>query len=244
VDAALSDARFSAYVSHAKTVSDRINVILNDHEESWCDETMPLKTGDWCDSRTLAIPGSFYYLRDWEPGIWSKPTAFNHNATFYTAALLRAKHVSNAKFVQRADQVVRFFKKFVIKEGGAYFWYYDPGTAAPKPEDIGHGQIDVGFLLLAYKRGITSINKDDMIYLKETFKRKLYKSPGDVFDLLNSTGVANQEAKESVGYDWIDLAEFDPEVLNMVISIYKTHEKIPSGRGYLGWANILTWKAK
>ena len=45
-----------------------------------------------------------------------------------------------------------------------------------------------------------------------------------------------------VGFDWIDLAEYDPSLLDGAIQVYNTHltDEIGS-RFFLGWAEILRW---
>jgi hypothetical protein len=45
-----------------------------------------------------------------------------------------------------------------------------------------------------------------------------------------------------VGYDWIDLAEFDPSILDIAKEVYNKYYSNPSwSRPFHGWAEILWW---
>lgn len=259
VDAVLSDPRFSSHNTYAQSYIPKVTAILSDHDTAWKNDPTP------------TIAGSFFYTRNCDPkklptecvtdinaGVYSAPVAFNHNAAFYTAALLVHKHAPNAVFADRAARVVRFFKSYVRDEGGVYFWYYDPGLASPRPEDVDHGHMDVGFLALAYKMGIGGLTASDMNALAQTFRKRLYINDQSVYFQLSSTvepqflrsqlpataEKTTSVARGSVGYGWIDLAVADPAILTLAESIYKKNEMNPSARSLLGWANILFLNSK
>jgi hypothetical protein len=64
--------------------------------------------------------------------------------------------------------------------------------------------------------------------------------PGDVSHNVDGTGLPGDNyLRVSLGYDWIDLVDYDATLLDKTITMFNTYLQNPnSARFYLGWAEI------
>ena len=87
---------------------------------------------------------------------------------------------------------------------------------------------------------IGDITAEDMARLANTWIENIYLGNGSLAFYVDGSGVLDTARSYHAGSDWIDLAEFDPTVLNIVIEIYDKHVPKPTwARPFLGWAELL-----
>jgi hypothetical protein len=97
-------------------------------------------------------------------------------------------------------------------------------------------------LLWAKNFGIGGLTNADMTLLVGTMKHVLngQAGPGDVSHNVDGTGLPGDNyLRVSLGYDWIDLVDYDATLLDKTITMFNTYLQNPtSARFYLGWAEI------
>lgn len=143
----------------------------------------------------------------------------------------------------KADAAAAYFLRFAAVVDGAYTWQYDGcQTGLDVLEDVSHGHIDLSLLVWAYRFGLGGLSHTDMSRLASTLTTVLdgAAGPGDVSRHVDGSGLpASNWDRVPVGYDWIDLCEYDPALLDQVIDLYNTHLVDEAGaRFFLGWAEL------
>jgi hypothetical protein len=143
----------------------------------------------------------------------------------------------------KADAAAAYFLRFAALSSGAYSWQYDGcQTNVHVLEDVSHGHIDLSLLVWAYRFGLGGLSYTDMSRLASTLATVLNGAagPADVSLYVDGSGLpASNWDRVPVGYDWIDLSEYDPALLDQVIDVYNTHlVGEPGARFFLGWAEL------
>ena len=144
-------------------------------------------------------------------------------------------------YARMAEGIVGYWLNYVeLRPNGSYVWDYAPYGDASRVEDVGHGHIDAGFLWLAYNRSVGDLTTEDMVRLAKTWTQNAYLGNGELAALIDGSGTTKNEW--NAGFDWIDLAELDPTVLDIAVEVYDKHYQEPTwSRPFLGWAEILRW---
>ncbi len=239
VDLVFSDIRFSAYRVKAQQYLEKVENIVNTHNDLFAYD------------RFENMPGSYYYPNVNGTGLYSGAIPFNQSATMAVSLLLLDK-VKGGSFEHRrkAAAILEYFKKHLrLKANNAYDWDYNPqrptsGDTKTGDEDFNHAHIDVGFIVLAYQQGL-DLDVEDMHRFANTLTKNVYRGDGELAWSIDGAEIGSGKNYWPVGFDWIDLSEFDPQVLDIAKEVYRKHYAKPTwARPFLGWAEILRWHSK
>jgi hypothetical protein len=227
VDLAYTDARFSSYKSRAAAYVSKVRETVNMHNSSFVYD------------RFSGIPGSYYWPDSDGTGLYSTPLPVNQNGIM-AATLLVLEHIEGAvpEYRRKAEAVLGYWKMHVwLTDNNAYAWEYRIGKSGI--EDFNHGHIDMIFLNTAYRFGL--LKDGDMRRLTNTFTQELYQGNGEIASKVDGSGGLDNTPHEA-GYDWIDLSEYDGQVLKIVTEVYNKYYARPTWeRPLLGWAELLRW---
>jgi len=228
VDLVHSNSDFSAYRDKANEYIPKV------------EETVSLHDSSFVYNRYSDVPGSYYFPRTDGTGLYSTDVPFNQSATMGVALLLLDKSKGGGtEYVNKAKAILGYWKMHRREvDDQAYDWNYYLRDSTD--EDVNHGHIDLSFINMAYKSGLVS--SSEMVKLANTLTKKMYKGDGSVSNYVDGSG---SEDNLPVGFDWIDLTEFDPDVLNIAKEVYAKNYSPPTwSRPFLGWAEILRWAAQ
>lgn len=231
-----SDSRFLAYRSYADTYIAKLEPILRAYDSRWVDHT--------------PYPGSpGFYVYASCGGLCSPASLmmYNQGAAFVKALLLldRTKRlkgqIPDSKYLEKSVAATAYFKTFAKLVGNAYEWDYG-GARQQTMEDTSHGHLDLSLLITSYKLGLGGLTMTDMNRLVGTFQKVLNgdAGSGDVSLHVNGAGLPNGNiTRVTIGYDWIDLADFEPALLDKTTTVFNKFIQEPSSaREFLGWAEI------
>ena len=205
-------------------------------------ETVDAHTESYIFNRYSRVPGSYYWPKPDGTGFWSNPVPYNQEATMgITLLLLDDVLGGGTEYGLLAEGLVNYWLNYVhLQSNGSYTWDYRPYDEPFRMEDIAHGHIDVGFLLLAYRYSIGDLTAEDMVGLVKTWVQNVYLGNGELAANVDGSGVSDARKTYYAGLDWIDLAEFDQIILRIAMKIYNKHYKtLIWARPFLGWAEIL-----
>ena len=233
---------FSAYRATADTYLSRLEPMVHFYDYEWIDNP-PL-----CGS-----PGFYRYATCGPNGTELCGTdslvMYNQGATMAKTLLLidlveRVRgQTPDPGDRHKAAAAAAYFHRFTTLINGTYTWQYGGcRTNVDIIEDVSHGHLDLSLLVWAYRFGVGGISYPDMSRLASTLSTVLNGAagPGDVSLHVDGTGLpASNWDRVPVGYDWIDLCEYDPGLLDQVIGVYNTHVVDEYGsRFFLGWAEL------
>ncbi|HEY8101675.1 MAG TPA: hypothetical protein VIF82_13070 [Burkholderiaceae bacterium] len=230
------DPRFAAYRTKADSYVAKLEPILHSYDNQWV------------DNAPYAGSPSFYVYATCG-GICSSASLvmYNQGTVLAKPQLLidRIKRLKgetpNAGYLYKADKVAAYFKTFARVNNNAYDWDYG-GARGSGIEDTSHGHLDLQHLLWAKNFGLGGLTNADMTLLVGTMKHILngQAGPGDVSHNVDGTGLPGDNyLRVSLGYDWIDLVDYDATLLDKTITMFNTYLQNPnSARFYLGWAEI------
>jgi hypothetical protein len=223
VDLVYSNSKFISYKSKASEYIVKVK------------ETVAIHDTQFVYKRSADIPGSYFWPNVDGSGLYTNPVPFNQSATMGVALLLIDKlEGGGTEYRKKAEALVNYWKTKVTKINDTYVWNYH--LQKTKVEDISHGDVDVSFLYMAYKKGLLS--KSEMQLLSNTFTKNLYKG-NDAF----AGYVDGSETTQNsywIGVNWKDLHQFDSNVKTIVNNIYSKYYSSPSfAHTFLGWAEIL-----
>ena len=118
--------------------------------------------------------------------------------------------------------MARNFKKHLRKTGNAYTWYYwdwleagDPGNS--NVEDTSHGQIDIGFVVDACRRGVV-FTPGDLKRFGRTLLDQMWN--GSLEDPVIGGHVDRKEGDAKPVRDWIDLCQWTPDVWDVMFASF------------------------
>jgi hypothetical protein len=230
------DPRFAAYRTKANSYIAALEPILHSYDNQWTDNA--------------PYPGSpSFYVYASCNGLCSAASLmmYNQGTVLAKPQLLidRIKRMQgltpDAGYLYKADKVAAYFKTFVRLNNGAYDWDYG-GSRGSGIEDTSHGHLDLHHLLWAKNFNLGGLTDTDMTRLTGTMKKVLSGAagPSDVSHNVDGTGLPGDNyLRVSVGYDWIDLVDYDRTLLDKTIKVFNTYLQNPnSARFYLGWAEI------
>jgi hypothetical protein len=234
VDLVYTNQRFASYKPKAQEYLQRVEEIVKSHDSSFV------------LNRFSGLPGSYYYPDIDGSGLYSGAVPLNHNATMGVSLLLLDKVKGGVlEYRQKAQAILDYFKTHVrLTSKDAYDWDYHPqNPASDGDEDLNHAHLDLSFLILAYHRGL-NLTAQDMLRLANTLTKTVYLGNGELTLTVDGTKPDANKNYSPVGFDWIDLAEFDPSILDIAKEVYTKHYANPTwSRPFLGWAEIQRWSA-
>ncbi len=195
------------------------------------------------------IPGSYYYPSIDGHSLYNGAVEYNMNASMGTTLLLLDKAKGGVpEYRRKAEAIAGYFMAHVqLKSDDAYIWHYHPqkpwiGLTSSGIEDFSHAHVDIGFHIMAYKCGL-GFTRLDMQRFSNTLVKRIYLGDGELAWSVDGQEINSIKKFSPIGFDWISLCEFNPEILSIAITVYKKHYPKPSWSWpFLGWANILYWK--
>lgn len=230
------DSRFTAYRTKADSYIAKLEPILNSYNNQWV------------TNAPYAGSPSFYVYASCG-GVCSSASLMMYNqGTVLAKPLMLIDRVKRMKgqtpdagYLNKADKVAAYFKTFARLNNNAYDWDYG-GARGSGIEDTSHAHLDLSHLVWAKQFGLGGLTNTDMTRLANTMQKVLNGAagPNDVSHAVNGTGLAGDNyLRVSVGYDWIDLVDYDATLLDKTIKVFNTFMPNPSSaRFYLGWAEI------
>lgn len=245
---AWKDPRFAAYRTKADSYLAVIEPILRSYNPQWVDDA--------------PFPGhpSFYVYATCG-GICGKNSLlmYNQGAALAKALLLidrtkrLAGQVPDPDYAYKADKAAAYFKTFAVVSNGGYVWNYEGARLdqVPTIEDNSHAHLDLSLLVWARNAGMGGLTGTDMQWLVGTMKTVTNGAPGpnDVSHSVDGSGAPSDDFRVPIGYDWIDLVDYDTTLLDKAINVYNLHLPNPNAvstsraRAYLGWSEIQRKKA-
>ena len=148
-------------------------------------------------------------------------------------------------YLREATEMARFFKsklKYLEKED-AYVWLYmEPeGDPTPRPEDVGHANLDIEFAIRAYHLGIV-FDQKDMKRFGNTFINVLWNKDEARPEFRSHLDFKYGSAigKESL-FRLLWLYEFEPRVGQPINRHYLNHPERATLRETC--ANLACWQA-
>jgi hypothetical protein len=233
------DPRFASYRPTADQFLAQLEPIVYSYDYEWVD-----------DPPVCGCPGFYIYASCGGLCSTGSLLMYNQGATMAKALLLidRVKRLKNETpdpaLLHKADASAAYFLQFVRLSGEAYDWDYG-GCLEGGMEDIDHAHLDLSLVIWAKKFDLGGLTTTDMTRLAGTMHKVLSSDadPNDTSATVDGLGVPQSNwDRVPVGFDWIDLTEYDPTLLDGTIQIYNTHLTDETGsRFFLGWAEILRW---
>lgn len=144
------------------------------------------------------------------------------------------KYTNDNFYFNKAKKIAGTFHYYLNKtNNNAYNWHYYENifpeelpahcNKSPVTEDVSHANLDVEFIRNAFESEI-SFSKEDIQFLVNTLKLNMWN--GDYINPLISSRVSGAIDVISGEYLWwwIDLAQYDPELLPIVNSVWENQE--------------------
>src|SRR5262249_34968373 len=134
----------------------------------------------------------------------------------------------NVMYLHKAEAQASYFLSFAkLQDDGGYTWNYGGARPNSRLEDVGHGALDMSFLLWAHKLGnIGGITDSVASGLDRTINRMLdaKASTNDVSFYVDGTGTNRGDQDQSqVAIDWIELVDIDAKLLGKIVNVYNAH---------------------
>ena len=236
VDLIATDERFAAYWPGAMDYMAKVEETVKAHDGSFLFDAFP------------DIPGSYYYENPDGSGLYSGAVEFNMSASMGCALLLLDKVKGGVpEYRQKAAAILAWWKAHLRElSDGTLDWDYDlqdgrARTTATGSQDVNHAHLDLSFLILSHHAGL-DVSNEVLRKCAETFMNIVYLGDGKIAWSIDGKD-RSEEHYYPAGYDWIDLAELEPQVLDIAQEVYQKHYPTPTwARPFLGWAEILRWK--
>jgi len=233
------DQRFGAYRSKADGYIARVEPILNSYNNQWAENLID-----------FAGSPSFYLYASCGGVCGRKALMYYNQGAVLAKGFLLIDRVKRLKgqtpdpaYLNKAAKAAAYFKTFAKLNGTAYVWNYEGARTdrSTTVEDTNHAHLDLSLLVWAKAYSLGGFNDTDMNRLAATMHKVLngQAGPNDVSNQVNGAGWASTWDRSAVGYDWIDLVDYDATLLDKTIKVFNTHIANPNGsRFYLGWAEI------
>ena len=237
VDLVYTNIRFFSYQSVAEKYIQRVEETIRAHND------------EFVFNRFDGLPGSYYYPDPDGTGLYGGAIEFNQSATMGVTLLLLDKVKGGAsQYRQKAEAILDYIQLYLrITSNNSYSWDYHPynpsvlSDANISNEDFNHAHLDLDFLYLAYHRNM-DLDGEAMNRFANTLVKTIYKGNGELAWSVDGTATSSQKNYWPVGFGWIDLTEFNSQVLQIALEVYNKHYSDPTwARPFLGWAEILKW---
>jgi len=211
IEAALKRPADDGYHKKAKAFLAVIEEhFLQGNEKSWID------TGDGA--------GAYRFTHDTTERYPNRILPHNQYLALARTWLILADATGNELFRRRGTAMARNFKRALRLADGAYAWHYWDWIEAGQPghsgvEDSSHGRIDVGFVVEAIRRGVVFKDEDGR-RLAKTLLTRMWN--GSTTEPRFGARVDTKEGNAMPVVDWIDLAQWDPKVFDVVSTALMT----------------------
>jgi hypothetical protein len=241
------DGRFASYRPKANEYMARLQPILAAYEDQWV---------QWTAS--VGIAGTYIYKTCGDGSSLCGNTAYleyNQGAVFVRAMLLMYQVqqrmqwagmnvTPNKAYLHKAEGQAFYFLSFAqLQADGGYTWSYGGSRPNEPLEDVGHGDLDMYFLLWAHKFVYWEITDSVVAGLDKTINRMLNAgaATNDVSFYVDGTGTNRGDQDQSqVAVDWIDLVDIDTRLLGKIANVYNAQlQSRVWSRPMLGWAEIM-----
>ena len=208
--------------------------IADKHERDWVDTTRTAGAYRVTPNRTERFPNRL----------------LPHNMYLAMArAYVVLKDVSRKRlYIDRAERMARNFKRALRKTGRAYTWNYWDWTENGEPqhsgvEDIGHGRLDVGFVVEACRRGVV-FRDTDLQRFACTMLDQMWNGSMENPEMGARVDTCRGGGKSTI-WDWIDLCQWHEKVWEVnwalfcklgqpveeIASILQGWERLQEGKG-------------
>lgn len=234
VELVLSNEKFSVYQHKAWDYVEKVVKIVDSHNSLFV------------FNRFQDVPGTYFYPRQDGAGLWSGDVPINHAATMGVTLLLLDKvKGGGTEYRKMAEAILAYFKLNIgLQKNNSYIWKYNFRNENSPVEDFNHGHLDISFLVLACQLGL-DISKDEMAHLANTLTQNILRNDGSLNWFIDGNTEQNQDSFWPIGFDWIDLTEFSPQIFEIAKTYYSKNYPTPTwARPFLGWAEILRWQKK
>jgi hypothetical protein len=242
------DSRFAVYRPKADEYMSRLETILAAYEDQWVENPAPGIAGTYIYKTCgdgFSLCGRNAYLE------------YNQAAEFVRPMLLmykvqQKKAVNpNAMYLHKAEAQASYFLSFAkLQNDGGYTWNYGGARANSRLEDVGHGAMDMAFLLWAHKliwgsqiSAAPRMTDPVVAGLDRTINRMLdaKASTNDVSFYVDGTGTSRGDQDQSqVAIDWIELVDIDAGLLGKIANVYNAQlQSRVWSRPLLGWAEMI-----
>ncbi|WP_298441062.1 hypothetical protein [uncultured Ferrimonas sp.] len=202
-------------------------------------------------SKNPQISGSYHYVNFknrviGDRGLFTKPLPFNHSVSMATAMMLAHRwHDDSEDLQQKAAQLLRFLlANMELKSGGYCHWSYafDPkGRAHEKIEDLNHGHLEVGFVLMAHQLGYGDLSPQ-LQCMANTLMQQVAQPPAMLSFGVDGSGVSNRFEQLALGYDWLELQPWDRRILPLTQHQLRHYGEPTWHRSFYIWARMLWWQ--
>ena len=202
----------------------------------------------WSKSWRRVRDGAVLVFPD-DPAFVPSNTSLPHNQYLALGTVLVALHRITQKGVykERADQMARAFRSCLRLVEDHYEWNYwdamgpwDKPYDKPsekRPEDTGHGSLDIGFVLACADGGIVFIDAD-LKRFAGTFVKVMWNGSADsptVGGWVNTTKPSRQSGNL---HEWLLLCRVEPRIQRICERILPTAGSLwAQAQLYLLWAN-------
>jgi hypothetical protein len=235
VDLVATDERFAAYWPSAINYIEKVDETVKAYDSSFQFDAFP------------DIPGSYYYENPDGNGLYSGAVEFNMDASMGCALLLLDKIKGGVpEYRRKAAAILAYWKAHLRQlSDGTLDWDYDlqngqVKTTITSSQDVSHAHLDLSFLIMSYYSGL-DLSDEVLRKCADTFIKTIYLGDGKIALSIDGKD-RSEENYYPAGYDWVDLAEFEPQVLTIAKEVYQKNYPTPTwARPFLGWAEILRW---
>lgn len=201
---------------------------------------------DW---QNIGEAGCYHYRDSEGSGILgTTPVAFNQAAAMMTAQIFVNRWEPSPARLDKIRRLVRYWLNDYMVENpdGTLTWRYiakHPTLTAT--EDVGHGSIDVEFLVAAYLTGETALEKHHITALAKTFATQIYNGKSGLNEYVDGTTTPGFDENWNAAIGWVGLSRWDAAVAEIALEVYNASypPSAPGGilwsRPMLGWANLI-----
>lgn len=232
VDEIKSNANLDQYQSIADQYIDTAMEIVASHNSSYS------------ETKRAGVAGSWYYVNpdnthENDDGIYSVPLAYNHSMAMATTLVYLDKWLGGVdEYQAKIDNIIEFFLDGLrFNENGTCDWDYNFHYTEDlvRVEDVNHGHIDIGFLVVADEEGYFEDNAV-MQCLASTASQNIAIGPGPLPAYVNGSGLGIYHEQIAFSYDWIDLAKYDDTIPARAINILRAYPDLNWFRQYAALA--------
>ncbi|MGA2622481.1 MAG: hypothetical protein ABSF91_01385 [Bacteroidota bacterium] len=188
-----------------------------------------------------------FYLPKGSPA-WSDGVNVPHNYEAQAgSAFIQLNHLTHNDYYRRLAQTIATnLKRDLSVVGDAYLWYYWGGqgysgwkkeenvsvntvafSGQKTVEDVGHGSLEVSFILDCVHEGIV-FKEDDVHLLVNTFDRKINKQTYLAHDVAGNGGSKDEQW---TAYRWLLLIEYDSSMYPVFYKFLYQGAKLPENFG-------------
>ncbi|SDJ86358.1 hypothetical protein SAMN04488540_114105 [Ferrimonas sediminum] len=224
------------YQSRADDYLNQARLIIDSHDSSFS------------TTKNTTIGGAYYYVNPdnralGDPGLYANPLPYNHQLTQASAMALLNKWRPDTKLQQKIAQILAFFQAGIrYRPDGSCEWDYALNPSKPlRAEDLNHGHMDIGFLLIARQLDYP-LDPRLLPCAAQTLSRHTFMPPALMAHNLKGEGLSSRWDQVAIGYDWFELQEYDPDIALISQHVLRQFGSPTWVRPFLAWAIQLQWQ--